>query len=85
MLPILYLLLVGATLVIPLVFPVLFIMLIPSGLIVNSIAIALGSPIDTTYIVLTAGLFQFFLLGLAWDYFAGRLGEREHSGTRPER
>ncbi len=71
--PLIYLILLGISFVIPFVFPVFFLLTVPSILIVNLISDAMGGPVDTTYFVFLGGVLQFFLLGYLWDWIAHKI------------
>jgi hypothetical protein len=59
--------------IVPVLFPVVYIVSIPSMLIVNSISRSLNGPVDTYYLINLATLIEFFLLGYLWDLIAAKI------------
>jgi hypothetical protein len=65
--------------IVPVLFPIVYILSIPSMLIVNSISDSLGGPVDTTYLIIFGVVIQFFLLGCLWDFLAGKIKNKKYS------
>ena len=71
--PLIWLALEVSILVVPVLFPVVYILSIPSLLIVNLISDSLGGPVDTYFLVVLGSFIQFFLLGYLWDFLTGKI------------
>lgn len=71
--PIVWVMLLALTYILPILFPVTYVLSIPSIEIVNPISRALNGPTDTTYLVVLGTIIQFFIIGYLWDIIAENL------------
>jgi hypothetical protein len=71
--PLVWLVIELSIFIVPVLFPVVYIVSIPSMLIVNSISRSLNGPVDTYYLINLATLIEFFLLGYLWDLIAAKI------------
>lgn len=74
LLPLLFLILLALSFILPFVFDVIFLISMPAMLIVNPLSEWFGGPVDTTYLVFLADLVIVFLVGSLWDIVAARIG-----------
>lgn len=79
LLPVIYLLLVTASLLIPALYYVLFIAEAIVAIIMLAIPIYFNGPRDTTYFVIAGTVVQFFLIGYLWDKISEKYISRSQS------
>jgi MFS family permease len=77
LLPLSFLILLGASFIAPIFFNIVFFLSMPSMLLVNPLSEALGGPTDTTYLVFLGNIVFFFVLGYIWDKIADKFGSKD--------
>lgn len=75
--PLIFLLILGLSFLIPPLFGVIFILGLPSAILIDSISNSVGGPKDTSYLILIGDLIQFFLIGYGWDHVSQKVSQRE--------